>query len=103
MDGLLAKADAVRHNDDGTIDLFEVKSSTSVKKDAKHDQVKDAAFQKVVAEAAGYAVRTVTLVHLNGNYVRQGDIEPDMLLEFADITEQVSEVEDETTLRRCRR
>lgn len=97
-DGLMAKADAVRHNDDGTIDLFEVKSSTSVKKDAKHDQVKDAAFQKVVAEAAGYAVRTVTLVHLNGNYVRQGEIEPDMLLEFADITEQVSEVEDETNV-----
>ena len=97
-DGLLAKADAVRHNDDGTIDLFEVKSSTSVKKDAKHDQVKDAAFQKVVAKAAGYAVRTVTLVHLNGNYVRQGEIEPDMLLEFADITEQVSEVEDETNV-----
>jgi hypothetical protein len=98
VDGLLAKADAIRHNDDGTIDLFEVKSSTSVKKDAKHDQVKDAAFQKIAAKAAGYAVRTVTLVHLNGNYVRQGDIEPDMLLEFADITEQVSELEDETNV-----
>ena len=95
-DGLLAKADAVRHNDDGTIDIYEVKSSTSVKKDAKHDQVKDAAFQKLVATAAGYIVRTVFLVHLNGNYVRQGDIEPDMLLEFVDITEQVAEIEDDT-------
>jgi hypothetical protein len=95
-DGLLAKADAVRHNEDGTIDIFEVKSSTSVKKDAKHDQVKDAAFQKVVATAAGYAVRTVTLVHLNGKYVRQGDIEAQQLLEFTDITELVAEVEAET-------
>ena len=91
-DGLLAKADAIRNNDDGTIDIFEVKSSTSVKKGAKHDQVKDAAFQLIVAKAAGYAVRTVTLVHLNGNYVRQGDIDPDLLLEFVDITEQVAEV-----------
>jgi hypothetical protein len=95
-DRFLAKADAVRHNDDGTIDIFEVKSSTSVKKDAKHDQVKDAAFQMIVAKAAGYAVRTVTLVHLNGSYVRQGDIEPDNLLEFVDITEQVAEVEPDT-------
>ena len=95
-DGLLAKADAVRHNEDGTIDIFEVKSSTSVKKDVKHDQVKDAAFQKVVATAADYTVRTVTLVHLNGKYVRQGDIEPQQLLEFADITELVAEVEAET-------
>ena len=96
--GLLAKADAIRLNDDGAIDIFEVKSSTRVKQDAKHNQIKDAAFQKIVAMNAGYAVRTVTLVHLNGNYVRQGDIEPDMLLEFADITEQVSEVEDETNV-----
>ena len=94
--GFLAKADAVRQNEDGTIDIFEVKSSTSVKTGAKHDQVKDAAFQKVVATAAGYTVRTVTLVHLNGKYVRRGDIAPQQLLEFADITELVAEVEAET-------
>jgi hypothetical protein len=51
--GLYAKADVIRDNGDGTINLYEVKSSTSVKKAGQHNQIKDSAFQKIAAEEAG--------------------------------------------------
>jgi len=38
---------------DGTTALYEVKSSTSVKTDNKHNHIKDACFQKICAERAG--------------------------------------------------
>lgn len=63
--GLYAKADAVRDNGDGTINLYEVKSSTSVKKSGKHNQIKDATFQKIAVEEAGVSVSKVFIVHLN--------------------------------------
>ncbi|MFC6637375.1 hypothetical protein GV827_21310 [Sulfitobacter sp. JBTF-M27] len=94
--GLYAKADVTRDNGDGTINLYEVKSSTSVKSDGKHDQIKDAAFQKIVAEEAGWKVARVFIVHLNKEYVRKGDIDPKALLVFAEVTSEVAEVEAET-------
>ena len=39
-DGLQARADVIRKNDGGTIDLYEVKSSTGVKQDSKHHHIK---------------------------------------------------------------
>lgn len=91
--GLYAKADAIRDNGDGTINLYEVKSSTSVKKNGQHNQIKDATFQKIAAEEAGLSVSKVFIVHLNKDYVRQGDIDPERLLVFADVTSEVAEVE----------
>ena len=94
--GLYAKADMIRDNRVGTIDLYEVKSSTSVKKGGQHNQIKDAAFQKIAAEEAGLEVARVFIVHLNKDYVRQGDIDPEELLIFADVTSDVAEIEADT-------
>lgn len=94
--GLYAKADAIRENGDGRINLFEVKSSTSVKKNGQHNQIKDATFQKIAAEEVGLRVAKVFIVHLNKDYVRQGDIDPEELLIFADVTSEVAEVEAAT-------
>ena len=74
--GLYAKADMVRTNEDGSVNLYEIKSSTRVKTDAKHNQVKDACFQMIAAEEVGQNVRDVFIVHLNGEYVRDGEIDP---------------------------
>ena len=48
-EGLFAKADCTRNNDDGTINIYEVKSTTKVQRSAQKDQVKDAAFQRIAA------------------------------------------------------
>lgn len=94
--GLYAKADVIRDNGVGTINLYEVKSTTSVKKGGQHNQIKDAAFQKIVAEEAGLEVARVFIVHLDKDYVRQGDIDPEELLIFADVTSDVAEIEADT-------
>lgn len=49
--------------DDDSIDLFEIKSSTSVKDSNPHNQLKDAAFQVITAKRNGERVRNIFIVH----------------------------------------
>lgn len=95
-DGLFARADGLEQIAGGEVILYEVKSSTSVKTDSSHNHIKDACFQKICAERAGQQIDRVYLVHLNGEYVRNGEVDPAALLTFADITEPVDEIAGET-------
>jgi len=71
-----------RDPDDGTIDIYEIKSSTSVKKE---DQF-DVAFQRLVSEASG-DVRDIFIVLLNKYYTRQGDLDLDRLFTVVNMNE----------------
>ena len=93
---LVARVDAIEHTRDDEIILYEIKSSTSVKTDTQHNHVKDACFQKICAERTGQRIDRVFLVHLNRSYVREGDVEPNALLTFSDITKQVEAIAIET-------
>ncbi|MHA7829052.1 MAG: DUF2779 domain-containing protein [Roseovarius sp.] len=95
-DGLYARLDGLDGGPEGGTTLYEVKSSTSVKAGAPQYQLKDACFQKICAERAGQPINRVFLVHLNGNYVRRGEIAPADLLVFKDVTDDVAEIEAET-------
>lgn len=95
-DGLFARADAVEHTDNGETVLYEIKSSTSVKTGGQHNHLKDACFQKICAERAGQNIDRVFLVHLNGEYVREGDVDPEALLVFADVTDGTGDIAEET-------
>jgi len=95
-EGLYAIADCTRQNDDGTINIYEVKSSTSVQRGSPQNQIKDASFQKIAAEGAGFKVARVFIVHLNSQYARNGAIYTDELLVFADVTAEVDELTEET-------
>lgn len=95
-DGLYARTDGFEIRKDGTTALYEIKSSTSVNTDSKHNHVKDACFQKICAGRAGQHIDLVYLVHLNGEYIREGEINTNDMLVFADITEKVEEIELET-------
>jgi hypothetical protein len=95
-DGLFARADAVERTSDGETVLYEIKSSTSVKIDSEHNHIKDACFQKICAERAGQKIDRVYLVHLNGKYVRDGDVDPEALLIFADVTDEVGGIAADT-------
>lgn len=96
-DGLYARLDVLEILSDGTTALYEIKSTTSVKTDNKHNHIKDACFQKICAERAGQKIDRVILVHLNGEYVRNGKINPSAMLVFADITDAVNQVAAETS------
>ena len=94
--GLFAKADCTRGNEDGTINIYEVKSSTKVHRSTQKNQIKDAAFQLIAAEGAGFNVKKIFIVHLNGMYVRDGDIDAEQLLTFSDVTAEVKKITLET-------
>lgn len=96
--GLYARADAFAVTTDGENHLFEVKSSTSVKKDKQHDQLKDACFQYIVAQRSGQSIDSVYIVHLNGGYVRDGAIDVATLLHIEDVTERVLALEGEVSI-----
>ncbi|MBW4976296.1 DUF2779 domain-containing protein [Roseovarius mucosus] len=93
LDDLCARADGLAVDAAGQTTLYEVKSSTRVKTDAKHNHLKDACFQKICAELAGQPIHRVVLVHLNSEYVRRGEIDPAGLLVLEDITDRMTAIE----------
>lgn len=93
--GLFARAD-VFEEVQGQSHLYEVKSSTSVKTDREHNHVKDACFQLIASERSGQLVDSVSIIHVNGDYVRDGDIAPPDLLTVQDVTDAVRAMQAET-------
>lgn len=86
---VFARIDILERLADGTWHIYEVKSSTSIKKDRKHRQIEDACFQKYVLTECGYVVSKVSIIHLNKAYIKQGDIVANELLEITEVTEAV--------------
>ena len=65
-------------------DILEVKSATEV----KDINIQDVSFQKHVYQKAGLKIRKCFLIHLNNEYVKNGEIEPQELFIQADITQE---------------
>lgn len=76
------------------VDLYEIKSSTSVKK----EHIFDLAFQSEVLRRNGYTVRSVTVLTVNSGYVRKGSIAPEELVDRTDVTSRVYELEALTNI-----
>ena len=85
-DGVFVKADIIVRNR-GYWDLYEVKSSTSV----KEHYWDDVAVQYHVLSGSGLPIHKAYLVHINNGYVREGDIVPEELFVLQDITGIVKE------------
>lgn len=90
-DTLIARADFVRTNSDGSIDIFEVKASTKLKDSDGKDHIVDAAFQWLTASRAGKKVSSIHIVHLDGEYARAGEIDTMRLFKSVDVTDLVLE------------
>jgi len=83
-DKLYSRVDILKPNGDAW-DIIEVKSGTSVKDVNLHD----VAFQKHCLEQSGLKIKNCTLMHINRDYVRDGDIDPAQLFTLSDITSDV--------------
>jgi len=70
---------------DGTWQIVEVKSSTRVKADHIHD----VAYQLFTLQSAGLGVSNYQLAHINNGYERDGAIDPEWIIEFEDVTDEV--------------
>jgi hypothetical protein len=84
VDNLFARSDILIPVGDSW-DVIEVKSSSS----AKDVHVKDLAFQKYVLEKCGLSTGNFYVVHLNKEYVLQGDLQVCELFAKTDVTEDV--------------
>ena len=94
-DGQFARTDVLERGNDGSYALYEVKSSTGIKRDSRHNHIKDACFQIVALEKAGLSVGKVYIIHVNKEYVRGEEVEPHALLERVEVTDEVRAVEGE--------
>ncbi len=84
--------DVVVFIDAHTVDLYEIKSSTEAKLIHEHDL----AFQMVVLESCGYEVRNITVLCVNNEFVRFGEIDPKQLVLSQDVTNAVVEKREDT-------
>jgi len=92
VDNLTSIFDVLEKASDKVYDLYEIKSSTSV----KPEHIPDLAFQTIVLESAGLSVRNMFVLHVNNKYIRKGEIDPTLISEKTDVTEEVREIIEET-------
>lgn len=84
--------DVIVRVDDNTFDLYEIKSSTS----AKPEHEPDLAFQNEVLTRCGYKVNRVFVVHVDYEYIRDGEVQAGGLCKISEVTEQVKKLEEDT-------
>ena len=89
VDNLYSRADILIPTGDKW-DIIEVKGATEI----KDIHLEDLAFQKYVYEKAGLKIRNCIVMHVNKEYVRDGNIEPSKLLMQTDATEKVEKVSE---------
>jgi hypothetical protein len=98
-DDLFARVDILRPQGSNGWEIIEVKSSTTV----KDEHVPDVAFQKHVCEKAGLEITGCSLMRIDNQYVRQGEVNPSEFLtqedisgpvdvEIADVSDNVKEM-----------
>jgi len=88
-EGLLCAVDIlVQHQDKWY--AYEVKSTTSV----KDQHIPDAAFQYYVITHAGLALADFSIIHLNNQYIRQGDLNVQELFAVESVLERVMPEQD---------
>lgn len=84
IDGLFCSVDILKMVGGNNVELYEVKSSTSVHEIYYHD----AAFQCYVLGKLGYNVSRCHIVHINNHYTRRGELDIHQLFTVVDVTAQ---------------
>ena len=88
-DEVLVMVDILHINDDGSIEINEVKSSTEVKDVYLHD----ASIQYYVLNGLGFNVKQTNIVHINNKYVRGDELEIDKLFSIVDVSSEVLDLQ----------
>ena len=86
--GLLAMADVLEVLDNGRFVIYEVKSTTEIKK----EHILDTAFQKAAFSEAGFDIESVRVVYLNKEFRKHGKIRPKELFVIEDINDKINDV-----------
>ena len=89
IDNFNAAVDILELNPDGTYNIYEVKSTTDVDKKTHYH---DVAFQVNLLEKCDLEINKYFVIHLNSEYVRQGELNINTLFHTEDVTEMVKEM-----------
>ncbi|MBI2087053.1 MAG: DUF2779 domain-containing protein [Candidatus Zambryskibacteria bacterium] len=92
IENITSTFDVLERVSDKTFNLYEIKSSTSV----KPEHIPDLTFQTIVIEKSGFTVRNAYVLYVNNKYVRKGDIDPESITAKTEVTEKVREAIPET-------
>lgn len=90
-DEVLVMVDILHINNDGSVEINEVKSSTEVKDVYLHD----ASIQYYVLNGLGFNVKKTNIVHINNKYVRGDELEIDKLFSIINVSDEVLELQDD--------
>lgn len=89
-DNILVMVDILHINDDNSVEINEVKSSTEVK-DVYLD---DASIQYYVLNGLGYKVKKTNIIHINNKYIRGNELEVDKLFSVVNVSDEVLELQE---------
>jgi len=87
---LYCRVDILNPSGSEAWDIVEVKSTN----DVKDEQLYDVAFQRHCCQLNGMRINRCHIMHLNREYVKQGDIDPRQLFVTEDVTDQLNEFAD---------
>jgi Domain of unknown function(DUF2779) len=82
---LYCRVDILNPAGEDAWDIVEVKSTNSV----KEEQMEDVAFQHHCCQMAGLKINRCFVMHLNGDYVRRGEIDLNELFIIEDVTDHM--------------
>ncbi|MBI3631582.1 MAG: DUF2779 domain-containing protein [Candidatus Staskawiczbacteria bacterium] len=91
-DNFMAEVDILELNDNGSYNIYEVKSTTEVDKKTHYH---DLAFQVNLLEKFGLKINRASVIHLNSDYVRQGELDINKLFKITDVTEEVENIKED--------
>ena len=89
-DGLFAAVDIMHFTSQNHVDMYEVKSSTKI----KDIFYKDIAFQTNLVKNSGLIVDNAYLITVNGEFIKDGEIDPNLFFDITNVTEDVFNLED---------
>ncbi len=81
--------DVLKNDIDG-LEIYEVKSSTEV----KDVYIQDVSYQCYILLNLGYKIKKASIVHINSNYVRNGNLDIHKLFEIVDVTDKMYDMQD---------
>ncbi len=93
FDGDMCRVD-ILSEEDGYIDIYEVKSSTGI----KDTYFQDVAYQYYIIKNSGANIRSINLMYLNNQYTRVGDLDYKKLFNVEDLTEIAISMEHEVEM-----
>jgi hypothetical protein len=94
-DGILVMVDVLHVEEDGSVSLYEVKSSTSVKDIYLHD----VSVQYYVLRGLRMRVKGAYVVHIDSSYVRGEELELEKLFCVVDVTSEAKQLQEQIPQR----